>query len=470
MLLQARSLRFAAIVVSLVSIGILLDLSRSEGYIASRVQSHPLFSSYFPPDQVSVALDGSWKEDFRTVDDFNKVFEQELEDCRSGSGPCKTNQDKVVLLAWAHFRNVLAGHMQGENVWCDAMMDAMHALGYTLLLVQDRPHLYELWRRHYGSVQLIIWEDTDWGAKPCLRNSTCVYAPNTLDLPVPPPNSTHLNIPIWKVFIANWWNGSSPPLGGPFTLSPEPYNRWPKGNSGGKDNFYTGYSLERTCLKTPFTPHAERPRQAYVFAKFLKFFVMPGYILEDPQGVAGYQLNDDFYANLGKTDNITWLGQFKLEGMPKEPAPHPPPGITQVERMERPAFQRLVGQSRVLLGIGRPGLSPTPYEALCLGVPFINPIKRWDPKDPENRDKWEAQHDGLVFTGVDEPYVYHVKIGDRDGVARAVRKAMETPIERFIPPHMKMSALIDRMKVLLETDWRPVAQVQMETIKYFLDG
>ncbi|KIO30942.1 hypothetical protein M407DRAFT_5361 [Tulasnella calospora MUT 4182] len=220
MLLQPQSLRLTLVIVSLVSVVILLDLSRSQSYIADRVRSAPLVSSYSAPDPVSVALDGSWKEDFKSVDDFNKLFEQRLEECQTGSGPCKKNQDKVVLLAWAHFRNVLTGHIQGENVWCDAMMDAIHALGYTTLLVQDRPHLYDLWRRHHASVQLIIWEDTEWAAKPCLRNSTCVYAPPGLDLPVPPPNSTHLNIPIWKVFIANWWNGSSPPLGGPFTLSP----------------------------------------------------------------------------------------------------------------------------------------------------------------------------------------------------------------------------------------------------------
>ncbi|KAG8921690.1 hypothetical protein FRC01_000116 [Tulasnella sp. 417] len=471
MLLQARSLRPVLIVVSLLSIIILLDLSRSESYIANHAQSHPLLSPYFPPespDLVSVALDGTWKEDIKTVNDFNKVFEERLEECRNGSGPCNKNQDKVVILAWYHFRRSLEGHMQGEAVWCDAMMDAMHALGYTLLLVQNRTHFEDLWRRHHASVQLIIWEDSDFGAgaKPCLRNSTCVYAPSGLDLPLPPPNSTHLNIPIWKVFLAHWWNSPSEPLGSPFTLSPEPYNRWPNGKNGGKDNFYVGYSLERTCLKTPFTPHAQRPRQAYVLAKSLRYFVMPSYILPDDQGVTENQLNDDFYANLSRTDNITWLGQFKLDEMPKELPPHPPPGITQVERMDRSAFQRLVSQSRVLFGIGRPYLSPSPYEALCLGVSFINPVSGWDQEDLENREKWDAQQGGLLFTGVDEPYVYHVKVGDRDGFARAVRKAMETPIERFIPPHMKMSALIDRMKVLLETDCRPTALVQMKDTKY----
>lgn len=101
--------------------------------------------------------------------------------------------------------------------------------------------------------------------------------------------------------------------------------------------------------------------------------------------------------------------------------------------MERLAFQEVVASSRVLLGIGLPGLSPTPYEALCLGVPFINPVEQWDKRDPEDRSKWKAQHDGLLYAGVDEPYVYHVKVGDREGFERAIVKAMETPITRYVP-------------------------------------
>ncbi|KAG8923032.1 hypothetical protein FRC01_013317 [Tulasnella sp. 417] len=468
MLRQVRGLRVALGLVFLLLGVILLDLSRSESYIANRAQSHPLFSSYFPPepDLVSVALDSGWREDLKNLEDFNRVFEQRLEECQSGSGPCKQNQDKVVLLPWNHFRKTVEGQMQGENVWCDAMMDAMYALGYNMLLAHNVPQFYDLWRRHHASVQLIIWEDAEWAAKPCLRNSTCVYAPSELDLPVPPPNSTHLNIPIWKVFIGHWWNAPSPPLGGPFTLAPEPYNTWPNGRNGGKNNFFVGYSLEKTCLKTPFIPHNDRPHQAYVLAKSLNYFVSPTYILPDPQGVKENQLNDDFYANLARTDNITWLGQYKLEGMPKELPPHPPPGISQVERMDRSAFQRLIAQSKVLVGIGRPFLSPSPYEALCLGVPFINPVNGWNKKEPEDRGKWVTQHDGLLLAGVDEPYVYHVKAGDRDGLERAVRKAMETPIEGFIPPYMKMSGVIDRMKVLLETDWRPTALVQMKATNY----
>lgn len=108
----------------------------------------------------------------------------------------------------------------------------------------------------------------------------------------------------------------------------------------------------------------------------------------------------------------------------------PPPGIVQLPRMDRATFQNQVARSRVVLGVGTPLLSPTPWEALCLGVPFINPVKGWSASKPEDRTRWWAQQDGVWWSGLDEPYVYHVKVGDRAGFERAIRKAMDTPIER----------------------------------------
>ncbi len=72
--------------------------------------------------------------------------------------------------------------------------------------------------------------------------------------------------------------------------------------------------------------------------------------------------------------------------------------------------------------------SPTPYEALCLGVPFINPILHWDENHPEDREGWDSMH-GLLKL-LDPPYVYNVKRGDREGFAKAIKSAIEHPIDR----------------------------------------
>lgn len=37
-------------------------------------------------------------------------------------------------------------------------------------------------------------------------------------------------------------------------------------------------------------------------------------------------------------------------------------------------FVHEVGQSRMMVGVGGPWWSPSPYNALCQGVPFLNPV------------------------------------------------------------------------------------------------
>lgn len=86
------------------------------------------------------------------------------------------------------------------------------------------------------------------------------------------------------------------------------------------------------------------------------------------------------------------------------------------------------------------------YDALCMGVPFINPIKKWKEEEPFNREHWELQHDAL--RDLDAPYVYHVvSVTEMRGLANtdtpqfkgnetmlrdAVEQAVNNPIGRFI--------------------------------------
>lgn len=103
--------------------------------------------------------------------------------------------------------------------------------------------------------------------------------------------------------------------------------------------------------------------------------------------------------------------------------------------------------------IGSPNYSsPTPYEALCLGTPFINPIHSWDPLDPSNRLSWSAQHELLKFE--DPPYVYNVKKGDLEGFVDAVRRAVENPLgDRWVPERMRMESVERRLEELVGRDW-----------------
>ena len=142
-------------------------------------------------------------------------------------------------------------------------------------------------------------------------------------------------------------------------------------------------------------------------------------------------MNDDFYLKFSKEGNVEFLaGRFSLEGAPSKNYTKPPPGIVQHGRLLRPEFQKVVANSRVMFGLGNPKLSPTPYEALCLGIPFINTVRRWDRSDLNNKMGWIGQHDAMIYGGLDEPYVYHVEVGDRDAFRSALKRAMSTPIGR----------------------------------------
>ncbi|KAG9006570.1 hypothetical protein FRB94_000587 [Tulasnella sp. JGI-2019a] len=407
------------------------------------------------PSVLDIALDGSWKEVNRT--EFNRPYHEKLRSCKSNDGHCSDNGGKLVILALHHFNRVLEGATQGENIWCDSFMDALHALGYSMLIPKDKMDIYSMWQEYHDQVQLIVWNRGE--AMDCLFNTSCVQA--NPDAPLFAPNATHLNIPLWKIFNMHFWNGPDHPLGSPFTLSPEDYSMWTP-RSGGHDNYYLGYSLERTCTKIPFIPHDSRTRQAYVFAKGLRYFVTDKYILkpsDDDDDIERIR-KEKFYANLSVDANITFVGKMNHDARGILDAP--PSGIIVLDSItNRTTFQTAVANSRVLMGIGNPPLSPTPWEALCMGVPFINPMRSWDHKHPEDRSRWTAQQDGILYMGLEEPYVYHVKPGDRVGLEATIRKAMDTPIERYIPPHMKMSALIERTRRLVETDWRPEARKQL---------
>ncbi|KAJ7837972.1 hypothetical protein B0H14DRAFT_2362018, partial [Mycena olivaceomarginata] len=99
--------------------------------------------------------------------------------------------------------------------------------------------------------------------------------------------------------------------------------------------------------------------------------------------------------------------------------------------------------------------SPTPYEALCLGVPFINPILGWDKNDPTNKTRWNSQHDTLKH--LDPPYVYNVFKGDKEGFVNAVVEASSHPIESLVLDDMRMGAVEARVAAIMETDWKAEA-------------
>lgn len=276
-------------------------------------------------------------------------------------------------------------------------------MGYTAIFSPNNYELARTYRQYPDLVKIIIIEGAR--SRECFSDPKCIKTP------------THpLGIPAWKMLSFHFWNGASNPLGNPWTLSPENYARIsPGGNS--MNNTYLGYSIERTCMHIPITPPAERPVQAYVLAKQLRYFYGKDFAWKDLSFAdPPPTLPQPLSLVAGLADDM------------KDATLPVPEGITNLGKLNQTTFYENLGHSRVLIGIGNPFLSPSPYDALCMAVPFINPVLNWNRENPDDRSRWNTQHEGLKFEN--PPYVYNVKTDDKEGFWDAVKAAMDNPIER----------------------------------------
>lgn len=130
----------------------------------------------------------------------------------------------------------------------------------------------------------------------------------------------------------------------------------------------------------------------------------------------------EVHGHLAHFDLVSTAGDEKGAAMPE--------GIISTGRMPQEEWHQLLARSKMLVGIGHPELSPSPYDALCLGVPFINSVREWDENDPTNREKWQTQQDGLKL--FDEPFVYHVFKRNETQLSGALQRAAAHQIDRFI--------------------------------------
>jgi hypothetical protein len=242
-------------------------------------------------------------------------------------------------------------------------------------------------------------------------------------------------IPLWKMIgFFFFLHTHIHPLGPQWTMSPESYATFPGVSWRTDFNMYTGYSIEAYCGDV--VDAAKRKHRAYILAKKTGYlapplFALPNHTFSD----IGQDLNVEFIAGIGEPNS-----------------PLPDPGVINIGFQTIPGFLHELGQSKALVGVGLPWISPTPYDALCMGVPFLNPIMRWDKEHPDDITKWNPQHEAISDFG--EPWVYNYKNGNETELKAAIAKAITTPIEPFIPRRMTQAAMIARHRLLVETDWK----------------
>ncbi|KAJ7432395.1 hypothetical protein FB451DRAFT_1316911 [Mycena latifolia] len=307
---------------------------------------------------------------------------------------------QFVILASSAFSGLLYGENGGEAIWANSTLIALRRLGYSYLYSRNRDTTIQLYFMFRALVPLIIMDAPDTHA--CFHDDDCVLLGH----------KPH-GIPTWKMLSFHFWESPDNPLGQKWTLSPEDVT------SAG--NTYLGYSIEPQCATQPFIPHRQRKQQAYVLAKEAGYF-----------NPADRAYSPDYFADAAAAADVQFLAGVREQALPE--------------------YFPVVAQSRVLVGVGVPATSPTPYEALCLGVPFINPIHQWDADDPGNRTQWVTQHSTLKY--LDPPYVYNVFKGDRVAFVKAVVDAIAHPIDSFVLEDMRMRAVEGRVAAILETDWK----------------
>ncbi|KAF9530041.1 hypothetical protein CPB83DRAFT_905608 [Crepidotus variabilis] len=437
-----------------------LSASSSESFPTS---TEDPFGGYrfFPEDVVPNFKAPNEKS--RNYHEWNDQTLRELHMCleRNDCGP---NQRKVALLAAHWFEEaIVRGWRGGEGVWSLSMYKHLRAMGYTTLFANSFEEALAQYRMFPDLVQVVVRNR----AGECHADSKCVKGPSNPD-----------GIPAWKIFDFEYFPN---PEGGHYHASLMK-GKWILSANPDKTNDtplqYIGFSMEDECLQRPAKPLAERSHRIWVLMKQLTY-VYDG----------RFAWNRSFFSTASSTDpsspihGVPFTGAWivdqhyqwkpELQGIMEDIedrehgvvnllsrndalAQNKQDGEGKKGRMGPDEWEREVGNSKVMIGVGNPWMSPSPYHALCLGVPFLNPILNWDPRDKWNKAKWHTQHPSL--NRYDPPFVYHVHKSDYPGFVNAIHSAINTEIPSFIPRHMTEVAVRNRVRHLMEHDWKEEAK------------
>ncbi|RSH92220.1 hypothetical protein EHS25_008635 [Saitozyma podzolica] len=408
------------------------------------------------------------EKDTMHPEEWNEKVLQELERCRT-EGNCRENQEKVALFAshqWVD--GFFKGWRGGEGVWAVSVAKALHQLGYSLLICETEWEEALKWHRRVPEIKVMVMQDMD----ECLYRSEgkCLKSESNPD-----------GLPRWKpsrmITDSNLLLRSRPPLPAYFPWQFQSYpwhfppfwahpdlvrfwwqffpsfdteldRRWIVSSERNPEEPETDidkhlllpYSIEAECALATFTPPHERAHTAWMLGK------QATYLHSDP--LTAFAWNKSYFEIASRDPR---LGGHS--GSPLTPIP----GVTNVFPLNPIAFRDEVGASKMMVGLGRPSLSPSPYLGLCQGTPFLNPIMKWDKEHPEDRMQWDTQHNTLKF--YDPPLVYNVFSHDYEGFVEALQGAIANPMtEGFLEPTRSEHAVREGVTMLMETDWEAEAR------------
>ncbi|OCF71955.1 hypothetical protein I204_07218 [Kwoniella mangroviensis CBS 8886] len=361
--------------------------------------------------------------------------------------PC--HEKPLILSGWWYTAEVITGATTGEVIWQSSVTKQLRMLGYSFIAVGPHLNWVEV-AEMMPDVYHLIW-NSDLDTVSCVTDPRCIakehYTPpeDAEDLSIGVPDEERGVIPIWALAIVDYW-GSRPretsnnrywwgltedgdwsyhPLGQGWIATP-----WPL--PGG--HFHLPYSLEEYCLKMPVKPHEERRNAALILAKRSSYF---HYHFVSPP---------EFWTNLSQVSDFELLSTVEEEeGKPL------PDGLVTMGKQTREDYETLVGSVKALVGMGAPPISPSIYTSLCQATPVVIPYFQQDYR----MDGWWlysswSQHGPAIALG--EPYVYKYFAQNYTDLEDAVRRAMATSIERYIPEDMKLPHALSQLGRYLSRD------------------
>ncbi|KAF8311079.1 hypothetical protein DL93DRAFT_2169297 [Clavulina sp. PMI_390] len=268
-------------------------------------------------------------------------------------------------------------------------------------------------------------------------------------------------IPAHKLFgwgTDGWLTADFPgsPLGTAWTLVNEPFSQ---------GQTYIGYSIQEQCEASgpdrlfPSIPAAARPKDphhhAFIHANLETYFWLhhndwkPSWFdrAVAATGVQAYAALDPEVARL--RDYPITKGVWVV-----------PKTLVELDRRKMSETDILteMAKASIFVGLWDPLNMVQPYIALCMGVPFLNPIHSHNSEHPEDRSAWVVQNAALKW--VDAPYVYNVFKTDEQGFQDALRGSVEKTFDSYIPPSMTTAAVRTRWAKFLDTNWLEKAELE----------
>ncbi|KLT39212.1 hypothetical protein CC85DRAFT_288771 [Cutaneotrichosporon oleaginosum] len=368
-------------------------------------------------------------------------------------GDCHENALKFVVIGAYHCHlAVFDNYRGGEGIWCMNMIESLERQGYTVLFAGegDWKYMAHLHRQFPEYIRVVLADDGSLEGGPpvtklMMENIKTKDNPN--------------GVPAWKFFRFSFFpNGLSTIVGQRWSAIAEP--EWKKPTDQGWRNMtYLGYAIPDEDPE--IIPFHDRPMRAYILSKRVQYF----YDVYGKPMIGRDQITRAYHELRQEFPTFEFVGAF-IDDRSKEQheALGPmeiPEGVRNLGKLGPEAWAHEVSNSRAMVGIGFPVSSPSPYQALARGVPFINPHRINEGHDPNDPYTWFiSQHEFLRI--LSPPEVYQYPEYDYDAFVDAIRQAMTHEMKPHLLERLTRKALDQRMRDWVEADWRHAASVILE--------